>query len=147
MSGALRPFHLAIPVDNIANARRFYTGILGCRVGRESAHWIDFNFFGHQVTAHLIPDKVSNVPTNPVDGEAIPVRHFGIVLPWDNWQALVEKLDNQNITYLIRPTIRFKGEAGEQATLFIRDPSGNALEFKSFRDDQKLFARSSEQGA
>ena len=82
-----------------------------------------------------------------MDGEAIPVRHFGIVLPWDNWQALVEKLDNQNITYLIRPNIRFKGEAGEQATLFIRDPSGNALEFKSFRDDQKLFARSSEQGA
>ena len=147
MSDALRPFHLAIPVDNIANARRFYTGILGCRVGRESAHWIDFNFFGHQVTAHLILDEDSNVPTNPVDGEAIPVRHFGIVLSWENWQALVEKLDNQNITYLIRPTIRFKGEAGEQATLFIRDPSGNALEFKSFRDDQKLFARSSEQGA
>jgi extradiol dioxygenase family protein len=147
MSDTLRPFHLAIPVDNIADARRFYTGILGCRVGRESAHWIDFNFFGHQVTAHLIPNEVSNVPTNPVDGEAIPVRHFGIVLSWENWQALLEKLDNQNITYLICPTIRFKGEAGEQATLFIRDPSGNALEFKSFRDDQKLFARSSEQGA
>lgn len=147
MSDALRPFHLAIPVNNIADARRFYTGILGCRVGRKSAHWIDFNFFGHQVTAHLISDEVSNVPTNPVDGEAIPVRHFGIILPLENWQELVEKLDNQNITYLIRPTIRFKGEAGEQATLFIRDPSGNALEFKSFRDDQKLFARSSEQGA
>lgn len=147
MSDALRPFHLAIPVDNIADARWFYTGILGCRVGRESTHWIDFNFFGHQVTAHLIPIEVSNVPTNPVDGEAIPVRHFGIVLPWKNWQALVEKLDNQNITYMIPPTIRFKGEAGEQATFFIRDPSGNALEFKSFRDDQKLFARSSEQVA
>ncbi|MEJ2094741.1 MAG: VOC family protein [Gammaproteobacteria bacterium] len=140
MSDALRPFHLAIPVDNIADARRFYTGILGCRVGRESAHWIDFNFFGHQVTAHLIPNEVSNVPTNPVDGEAIPVRHFGIVLRREEWQALVKQLEEYRIDYVVRPTTRFKGEAGEQATLFIADPSGNVLEFKAFRHSENLFA-------
>jgi extradiol dioxygenase family protein len=140
VSDALRPFHLAIPVDNIADARRFYTGILGCRVGRESAHWIDFNFFGHQVTAHLIPNEVSNVPTNPVDGEAIPVRHFGIVLRREEWQALVKQLEEYRIDYVVRPTTRFKGEAGEQATLFIADPSGNVLEFKAFRHSENLFA-------
>jgi hypothetical protein len=136
----LRPFHLAIPVREISATREFYVDMLGCSVGRESKTWIDFNFFGHQLSAHVKPDALAQTGTNPVDGEDIPVRHFGIVLAWEDWHALSAKLSKSGIGFLIRPTLRFKGQAGEQATLFIRDPSGNVLEFKSFRDDASLYA-------
>jgi extradiol dioxygenase family protein len=137
----LRPFHLAIPVRDIESTRNFYVEALGCTVGRESGSWIDFNFFGHQVSAHVHPDELSRVHTNPVDGEDIPVRHFGLVLEWDAWHTLVDKLRKKEIAFLIEPTLRFMGKAGEQATFFVLDPSGNALEFKSFRDDRQLFAQ------
>jgi hypothetical protein len=136
----LRPFHLAIPVRDIESTRAFYVDTLGCSVGRESGRWIDFNFFGHQLSAHVRPEELVQVRTNPVDGEDVPVRHFGIVLAWDDWHALAERLEKKGITFLIGPTLRFKGKAGEQATLFVLDPSGNSLEFKSFRDDRQLFA-------
>lgn len=137
---ALRPFHLAIPVRDIESTRAFYVDTLGCSVGRESGRWIDFNFFGHQLSAHVRPEELSPVRTNPVDSEDVPVRHFGIVLAWDDWHALADRLKKKDITFLIGPTLRFKGRVGEQATLFILDPSGNTLEFKSFRDDRQLFA-------
>ena len=140
MMAALRPFHLAIPVRDLDSTRAFYVETLGCSVGRETAHWIDFNFFGHQLSAHVKPEELSEVRTNLVDGEDVPVRHFGIVLDWDEWHVLVDRLRKQGITFLIESTLRFKGRVGEQATLFIHDPSGNALEFKSFKDDQRLFA-------
>lgn len=136
----LRPFHLAIPVRDIESTRAFYVDTLGCSVGRESEHWIDFNFLGHQLSAHVQPEELSPPRTNPVDGKDVPVRHFGIVLGWKDWHELSEKLREMGITFLIEPTLRFKGRAGEQATLFIQDPSGNALEFKSFHDDRRLFA-------
>lgn len=134
------PFHLAIPVKDIESTRHFYVEILGCLVGREAEHWIDFNFFGHQVSAHVKPEALDDVKTNPVDGESVPVRHFGLVLEWNAWHQLVEQLNKLSINYLIQPTIRFKGEAGEQATLFINDPSGNSLEFKTFKNSDQLFA-------
>ena len=133
-------FHLAIPVSDIETTRHFYTEVLGCSVGREAAHWIDFNFFGHQVSAHVKPEALNVVKTNPVDGESVPVRHFGLVREWAAWHQFAERLDKHGINYLIKPTIRFKGEVGEQATLFITDPSGNALEFKSFKNSEHLFA-------
>lgn len=136
----LPPFHLAIPVNDINSTRAFYTNIIGCTVGREAEQWIDFNFFGHQVSAHVKPEALNNVETNPVDGESVPVRHFGLVLEWKAWHEFVEQLNKRAINYLIKPTIRFKGEVGEQATLFINDPSGNALEFKSFKNRDQLFA-------
>lgn len=133
------PFHLAFPVNDIETTRAFYTDILGCAVGREAKRWIDFNFFGHQISAHLV-DGMDDVVTNPVDGETIPSRHFGLVLEWHVWHEFVESLNSKGVNYLIKPTTRFKGEVGEQATLFILDPSGNALEFKSFKDPEQLFA-------
>jgi len=133
------PFHLAFPVSDIEVTRSFYTEIIGCSVGREAARWIDFNFFGHQISAHLI-ETIEDIPTNPVDGESIPVRHFGLVLEWNAWHQLVERLNKKEVNYLIKPTTRFEGEVGEQATFFISDPSGNALEFKSFKDREQLFA-------
>ena len=136
----LSSFHLAIPVNDIESIRRFYTEVLGCSVGREAERWIDFNFFGHQVSAHVKPEATEQIPTNPVDGESVPVRHFGLILEWHAWHNLVDKLDERSIEYLIKPTIRFKGQVGEQATFFIKDPSGNALEFKSFKDPNCLFA-------
>jgi len=136
----LRPFHLAIPVRDIAGARKFYVDILGCAVGRSTDEWIDFNFFGHQLSAHVKADELAKVRTNVVDGVDVPVRHFGIVLGWNDWQVLSRKLADTGIKFLIKPTIRFKGKAGEQATMFILDPSGNALEFKAFREDHRLFA-------
>ena len=136
----LRPFHLAIPVRDLDNTRTFYVEILGCTVGRASERWIDFNFFGHQLSAHVRPEELSPAHTNPVDGEEVPVRHFGIVLEWNDWHALADRLRKKAITFLIGPTLRFKGRVGEQATLFILDPSGNALEFKSFKNDRQLFA-------
>jgi len=136
----LRPFHLAIPVNDIASTRKFYNGILGCSVGRESETWIDFDFFGHQLSAHVKIEELLQTKTNPVNGEDVPIRHFGIVMQWDEWHILSEKLIQTGINFLIKPTIRFKGQAGEQATMFISDPGGNALEFKLFRDDANLFA-------
>ena len=142
-TGTLQPFHLAFPVTDLAAARRFYVGLLGCAVGRESGRWIDFDFFGHQITAHLTGgEDPAAGPTNPVDGDAVPVRHFGIVLAWDDWHVLADRLRAAGTAFLIEPHVRFQGEVGEQATLFIRDPSGNALEFKSFKDPARLFARS-----
>jgi uncharacterized protein len=141
----LRPFHLAIPVKDITSTRRFYTGILGCSVGRSSETWIDFNFYGHQLSAHVKPEALAAEKTNPVDGDKIPVRHFGIVLDWKSWAILKQKLDTFPVDFLIEPVIRFKGEIGEQATLFIKDPSGNVLEFKAFKSDQQLFAMADEQ--
>ena len=136
----LRPFHLAIPVRDIESTRRFYSGILGCGVGRTSDTWIDFDFFGHQLSAHVETEEPAPVQTNPVDGAEIPVRHFGIVLDWEHWEGLQRKLDDLSVRFMIEPTIRFRGKPGEQATFFIRDPSGNVLEFKAFRYDQQLFA-------
>ncbi len=135
------PFHIAFPVTDIESTRVFYTEIIGCSVGREAKRWIDFNFFGHQISAHLV-EALENIPTNPVDGETVPARHFGLVLEWNAWHEMVEQLNKKEVNYLIKPTIRFKNEVGEQATFFITDPSGNALEFKSFKDREQLFARS-----
>ncbi len=135
----LFPFHLAFPVNDIEATRAFYIDVLGCTVGREAKRWIDFNFFGHQISAHLV-DDMDNVTTNPVDGETIPSRHFGLVLEWDAWHEFTERLNRKGVNYLIKPTTRFKGEVGEQVTLFILDPSGNALEFKSFKNPLQLFA-------
>jgi extradiol dioxygenase family protein len=133
-------FHLAFPVRDLEEARRFYAGLLGCPTGRESDRWIDFNFFGHQIVAHLAPPE-RGAATNPVDGEDVPVRHFGVILEWDQWQALADKLKKAGLKFIIEPGIRFKGQVGEQATLFFKDPSGNALEFKSFRDASRVFAK------
>ncbi|MGA9852958.1 MAG: VOC family protein [Gammaproteobacteria bacterium] len=133
-------FHLAFPVRDLEETRRFYAGLLGCPIGRESGHWIDFNFFGHQIVAHLAPPE-HDVATNPVDGEDVPVRHFGVILEWEQWQSLANKLKAASIKFIIEPGIRFQGQAGEQATMFFKDPSDNALEFKAFRDMAQVFAR------
>jgi extradiol dioxygenase family protein len=137
---AMPPFHLAFPVDDLAAARGFYEGVLGCRVGRTDPHWIDFDFFGHQITAHLKPDETSAARTNAVDGDQVPVRHFGAILDWADWEALGDRLRAAGIRFLIEPHVRFKGEVGEQGTLFVKDPAGNALEFKSFKDQARIFA-------
>ncbi|MGE0679965.1 MAG: VOC family protein [Candidatus Binatia bacterium] len=134
-------FHLAFPVTNLESTRCFYVELLGCNVGRESTSWIDFDFFGHQITAHLAPREIHTVAANPVDGDDVPVRHFGVILEWDAWHALAERLQQQGVTFVIQPHVRFRGEPGEQMTLFIIDPSGNVLEFKSFRDMSRVFAR------
>lgn len=136
----LRPFHLAFPVKDLAEARAFYGGVLGCPEGRSSGSWVDFDFFGHQIVAHL-SKGAGGGPTNEVDGEAVPVRHFGVVLPWEEFPAMVKRLREKGVTFLIEPRIRFKGQPGEQSTMFFLDPSGNALEFKAFRDPARLFAK------
>ena len=139
---SLSPFHLAIPVHDLAAARAFYGELFGCSEGRSSADWVDFDFFGHQLVAHLDSSAAPRVRTyNPVDGHDVPVPHFGIVLAWDDWHALVARLRARDQSFVIEPAIRFAGEVGEQATFFLYDPSGNALEFKSFRDPSRLFAR------
>lgn len=135
------PFHLALPVDDLEASRGFYVGVLGCGVGRESDRWIDFDLQGHQVTIHLAPGAAGHPATSPVDGDQVPVRHFGLVLPWAEWQALADRLREAGTEFLIEPHVRFPGEVGEQATLFLTDPSGNGLEFKAFRDPERLFAR------
>ncbi|MEP2990192.1 MAG: VOC family protein [Parasphingorhabdus sp.] len=137
----LRPFHLAFPVHDLDAARTFYSGLLGCDEGRSDTHWIDFSLYGHQVVTHLDSGKPAKKMVNPVDGENVPVPHFGVVLTMDEWTKLAERLQAQNMKFVIKPTIRFKGETGEQATMFFQDPSGNALEFKAFRDDSQLFAK------
>ena len=139
----LSPFHLAIPVRDLDATRSFYCNRLGCSVGREAPRWIDFNFFGHQVSVHLVEsEEEDTIATNAVDGDRVPSRHFGVVLPWKEWQALKARLEESGQTFLIAPKVRFKGEPGEQGTFFLHDPSANALEFKSFRDPSKLFASS-----
>ncbi len=134
-------FHLAFPVRDIAEARAFYGGLLGCPEGRSSETWVDFDFHGHQVVAHLSPDECKLAATGQVDGDAVPVRHFGTILPMDQWQALADKLQAAGTRFIIEPHIRFKGEVGEQATMFFLDPSGNALEFKAFGSLDQVFAR------
>ncbi len=134
------PFHLAFPVADLDRARAFYGDLLGCEQGRSSSRWVDFEFFGHQITAHLRPEACGQDLTSPVDGDDVPVRHFGCVLDWPAWEALAEKLRSRGVRFLLEPHVRFEGEPGEQGTFFVRDPSGNALEFKSFRDPARLFA-------
>lgn len=141
MSTALQPFHLAIPVDDLVSAERFYCGLLRCGTGRTASRWIDLDFFGHQVTLHLVDGDNAVRDTNPVDGDNVPARHFGVILDMDAWQALADRLQAAGTEFLIEPRIRFKGEVGEQATMFLHDPSGNALEFKSFADPSRLFAK------
>ena len=135
-----QPFHLAIPVHDLRAARAFYGELFGCAEGRSSDEWVDFDFFGHQLVAHLDPNKKKHVHHNEVDGHDVPVPHFGVVMEWDAWQALTERLRKLNTRFEIEPGIRFAGQVGEQATMFLYDPSGNALEFKAFRDPAKLFA-------
>ena len=139
MAMSLRPFHLAFPVRDLAEARAFYGGLMGCREGRSSDEWIDFDFYGHQIVAHTGGESGDRA-SNPVDGHDVPVPHFGVVLTMDDWQALADRLTAAGVKFAIEPTIRFKGQPGEQATMFFRDPSGNALEFKAFADDAMLFA-------
>jgi len=136
----LTPFHIAFPVDDLAKARAFYGGLLGCPEGRSSDEWIDFDLFGHQIVAHLVPGRAERPPTNAVDGYDVPVPHFGVVLTLPDWQALADRLTAAGTRFVIEPHIRFKGEVGEQATMFFLDPAGNALEFKAFADMGQLFA-------
>ena len=134
-------FHLAVPVKDIAEARRFYGELLGCPEGRSAPNWVDFDFYGHQVVAHLAPEECGHRKTSAVDGHDVPVRHFGAILPMGEWEALAQKLTSAGIDFIIEPHVRFKGEVGEQATMFFLDPSGNALEFKSFADMSQVFAK------
>jgi extradiol dioxygenase family protein len=138
---AARPFHLAFPVDDLAATEAFYAGLLGAGIGRRSDRWIDFDLAGNQISAHLVDGDVADSQANPVDGDQVPVRHFGLVLDWEQWHAFVAHLERAGVRFEIQPRIRFQGEVGEQATCFLRDPAGNALEFKAFRDPRSLFAR------
>ena len=140
MENKLTPFHLAVPVDNLEKCRAFYGDVLGMREGRSSDHWVDFDFYGHQFVIHSSPEK-TKLHYNPVDGDQVPVPHYGVVLNMKNWKELADRLEMANVNFIIEPTIRFKGKPGEQATLFFLDPSGNALEFKAFKDMESLFAR------
>jgi hypothetical protein len=137
----IRPFHLAFPVTSLAKARRFYGDLLQCPEGRSSEHWVDFDLYGHQIVAHLAPEEAGHRSTSQVDGDAVPVRHFGVVLPMPEWQALAERLRAAGTQFVIEPHVRFQGEVGEQATMFFLDPCGNALEFKAFNDLSQLFAK------
>ena len=139
---AERPrFHLAFPVRDLAEARAFYGALLGCPEGRSSDEWVDFDFFGHQIVAHLSPNEAGHKQHNQVDGKAVPVRHFGTILCMADWKQLADRLVEKKITFIIAPGIRFAGQPGEQATFFFRDPSGNALEFKAFANEEQIFAR------
>lgn len=138
---AMPPFHLAFPVHSIAAAREFYGELLGCPEGRSAPDWVDFNFYGHQIVAHLAPEEAGHRSTSAVDGDAVPVRHFGVVLSMAQWQAMADKLTAAGTRFVIEPHIRFKGEVGEQATMFFLDPSGNALELKAFANIASLFAK------
>jgi extradiol dioxygenase family protein len=137
----LLPFHLAFPVTSLTNARAFYGNQLGCPEGRSSDSWVDFDFYGHQIVAHLAPEEARAVTAHDVDGDNVPVRHFGVVLSMDAWQALAERLRAGGTHFVVEPHIRFKGQSGEQATMFLLDPCGNALEFKAFADRAQLFAK------
>lgn len=135
-------FHLAFPVNDLEAARGFYAGLLQCPEGRSSKSWIDFNMFGHQVVAHLAPEECVPAQTGQVDGKHVPVRHFGVILEWDDWEALADRFRAADSDFVIEPYTRFAGLAGEQGTFFVRDPAGNTLEFKCFRNDDQVFARS-----
>ena len=137
----LTPFHLAIPVDNLSKCRDFYKQILGCKEGRSSNHWVDFDFFGHQLVIHYKEKTIDKTHVNLVDGKDVPVPHFGVVLTWDDWQNLADILKAKNTIFIIEPCIRFEGKVGEQATMFFNDPEKNALEFKAFKDMSQLFAK------
>lgn len=134
-------FHLAFPVRDLKEARTFYIDILGCTSGRESNLWIDYNFYGHQIVTHLSPEDCQPVHTNAVDGNQIPSRHFGVILPWAEWETLARRLESIKVSFLIKPKIRFKNKSGEQGTFFIQDPSGNVLEFKTFKTDEEIFKK------
>jgi extradiol dioxygenase family protein len=138
---SLPPFHLAFPVDDLAAARRFYGGLLGCPEGRSAEEWVDFDLHGHQIVAHLAPDQVRRRSTNEVDGEDVPVPHFGLVLSMEQWKGLAGRLEDAGVEFVIPPTVRFEGQPGEQATMFLLDPAGNALEFKAMANPQNLFAK------
>ncbi|GAA4274284.1 VOC family protein [Aquimarina gracilis] len=141
-NNTLSPFHLAIPVDDLQTARSFYNEILELEEGRSSDHWVDFNFFGHQLVIHYKPKPdLKKNHTNPVDGKDVPVPHFGVILEWEIWQKLAKRLSEKSIEFVIEPYIRFQGEIGEQATMFFYDPCGNALEFKSFKDIREIFRK------
>lgn len=133
-------FHLAFPVDDLSAARQFYGDLLGCWEGRSSETWVDFDFFDHQIVAHLAPQECGKVNTGAVDGKQVPVRHFGLLLEWSDWEALADRLKAAGQPFVIEPYVRFAGEPGEQGTFFVRDPAGNALEFKTFRDESRIFA-------
>lgn len=137
----LQPFHLAIPVKKLQEARIFYRDVIGCREGRSSDHWVDFDFFGHQLVIHLQTGPDEKMSSNPVDGKEVPIPHFGVVLQWQDFQDFSEHLRHQKVSFVIEPYIRFEGQVGEQATMFFKDPSGNALEFKAFRNIDQLFAK------
>ena len=137
----LSPFHLAFPVTDLAAARRFYGELLGCPEGRSSDTWVDFDLHGHQIVAHLAPDEAGHRATGSVDGDHVPVRHFGLILPMPEWQALADRLRAAGVHFVIEPHVRFKGQVGEQATMFFLDPCGNALEFKAFEDMSQVFAK------
>ena len=137
----IQPFHLAIPVKNLEKCRTFYRDILNCEEGRSSDHWVDFDFFGHQLVIHQKDDFVAQRISNPVDGHEVPVPHFGVVLTWEDWHLLSERLKAANTKFVIEPGIRFQGKVGEQATMFFNDPENNALEFKAFKDISQLFAK------
>lgn len=139
MSTDLRPFHLAFPVADLEATRQFYTQVLGCTTGRTAERWIDFNFFGHQLSAHLKPEETRRATANEVDGKDVPVLHWGVILTMPQWQALAGRLRSHSVQFVIEPYIRFQGQVGEQATMFLLDPSGNALEFKAFADDAMIF--------
>ena len=137
----VQPFHLAIPVYDLKSCRKFYRETLGCGEGRSSDHWVDFNFFGHQLVIHYKPkEEIASEHSNPVDGKDVPVPHFGVVLEWDVFQEFAKLLESKNINFIIEPYIRFEGQVGEQDTMFFKDPCGNALEFKSFKNMDQLFA-------
>jgi len=138
---SLQPFHLAIPVDNIEKSRNFYTNILGFKEGRSDVKWVDYDFFGHQLVIHLDNTKIRDKNFNSVDGHEVPVPHFGVVLEWNEWLSFSDKITKLKIEFIIKPYIRFKGQVGEQATMFFLDPSGNALEFKSFKNQDQLFKK------
>jgi extradiol dioxygenase family protein len=133
-------FHLAFPVHDLAAARSFYGEVLGCPEGRSAEDWVDFDLLGHQIVAHLAPTEAASA-TNRVDGEDVPVRHFGVILAPEDWRDMAGRLEAAGARFLIEPQVRFKGETGEQSTMFVLDPSGNALEFKAFADDAQVFAR------
>jgi extradiol dioxygenase family protein len=138
---ALHPFHLAFPSHRSLQARAFYGGLLGCPEGRSSDAWVDFNLYGHQIVAHLAPEEAGHRRTSAVDGDDVPVRHFGVVLSMKEWDELAARLRREDVKFIIEPHVRFKGEVGEQATMFLLDPCGNALEFKAFADPSRLFAK------
>jgi hypothetical protein len=138
---SLQPFHLAFSVDDLAAARRFYGELLGCPEGRSANEWVDFDLYGHQVVAHLAPQQVRRRSSNEVDGEHVPVPHFGVVLPMDDWKKLATRLERAGVEFVIPPTVRFQGQPGEQATMFFLDPAGNALEFKAMANPANLFAK------